>query len=132
MFNVYEYDNLWMDDKNDFGIQITVKNREEVLNRLEEYIRNNNIKINSKRTVDELLTFIITDGGRIEADKGKNDDLIMSLGVAVSLLHTLVDNSPLEASHNEHRGQQPLEPLTHRILTSDGDWTEEDIQWLMK
>jgi hypothetical protein len=132
MFNVYEYDNLWLDERSDFGLQITLKNREEILNRLEEYIRNNNIKINSKRTVDELLTFIITDGGRIEADKGKNDDLIMSLGVAVSLLHTLVDNNPLEASQNEHRVQKPLEPLAHKVKTTHGDWTEEDIQWLMK
>jgi hypothetical protein len=132
MFNVYEYDNLWMDERNDFGLQVTVKNREEILNRLEEYIRNNNIKINSKRTIGELLTFIITEGGRIEADKGKHDDLIMSLGVAVRLLHTLVDNNPLEASKNDHRIQKPLEPLSFKVKNAFGDVNDEDIQWLMK
>ena len=31
LFNVLEYDNLWIDDKGDFGVQITVKNRDEIL-----------------------------------------------------------------------------------------------------
>ncbi len=83
MFNVMEYDNLWIDDKNDFGIQVTTRNREELLARMEEYIRNNFIKINSKRTVEELLTFIVDDNGKITADEGKHDDLIMSLSITV-------------------------------------------------
>jgi len=129
MFNVLEYDNLWIDEKNDFGVQITTRNREEFLARMEEYIRNNYLKLNSKRTVDELLTFIVDDNGKITADEGKHDDLIMSLSIVVTLLHTLAGSSPLEMAQNtEEKMRKPLEP----IRTSMNDTIDEDIKWLMK
>ena len=129
MFNIHEYDNLWLDDKNDFGIQITTRNREELLARMEEYIRNNVVKINSKRAVDELLTFIVDDNGKITADDGKHDDLIMSLSITIHLLHTVAQNMPL----NLHQGgteteRKPLEP----VRTVSHSEIEEDITWLMK
>lgn len=128
MFNVLEYDNLWIDDKNDFGIQITTRNREELLARMEEYIRNDYIKLNSKRTVDELLTFIVDDNGKVKADDGKHDDLIMSLSIVVSLLHTLADHAPLEmAQGGEEKERRPLEP----VRTVNYDTVDEDIKWLM-
>ena len=129
MFNIYEYDNLWIDDKNDFGIQVTTRNREEFLARMEEYIRNNVVKINSKRAVDELLTFIVDDNGKITADQGKNDDLIMSLSIVIHLLHTIAGNMPLEMKQNsEEKERKPLEP----VRTSNFDEIDEDVGWLMK
>jgi len=129
MFNVHEYDNLWIDDKNDFGIQVTTKNREELLARMEEYIRNNFININSKRTIDELLTFIIDDNGKITADEGKNDDLIMSLAITTHLLHTMSANLPMEIKANmKEQEKKPLEP----VRTISYEKVEENIEWLMK
>lgn len=134
MFNVMEYDNLWIDDKNDFGIQITTRNREELLARMEEYIRNNFIKINSKRTVEELLTFIVDDNGKITADEGKHDDLIMSLSITVFLLHTLAGSGPLEMRDSVPDEQQnrPPEPLRSTLHDAVNQELEEDIRWLMK
>jgi len=128
MFNIHEYDNLWVDDKNDFGIQITTRNREELLARMEEYIRNNIIKVNSRRAVDELLTFIVDDNGKITADDGKNDDLIMSLSIAVHLLHTITGSMPLDMKQNtDEKERKPLEP----VRTVSYDTVEEDVKWLM-
>tara|TARA_R110002051_G_scaffold167577_1_gene238195 strand:+ start:61 stop:1599 length:1539 start_codon:yes stop_codon:yes gene_type:complete len=133
MFNVMEYDNLWIDDKNDFGIQITTRNREEVLARMEEYIRNNFITLNSKRTVDELLTFIVDDNGKITADDGKHDDLIMSLSITVFLLHILAGSGPLEARVGGEETEQRLpEPMRTTIHDGFDRELEEDIRWLMK
>ena len=131
MFNIYEYDNLWIDDKNDFGIQITTRNREELLARMEEYIRNNFVKLNSKRTIDELLTFIVDDNGKITADDGKNDDLIMSLASSVFLLHTLADIRPLEMAQNSEAERKPLEPFRSVVHDSEDKKLEEDMRWLM-
>ena len=131
MFNIYEYDNLWIDDKNDFGIQITTRNREELLARMEEYIRNNFVKLNSKRTINELLTFIVDDNGKIKADDGKNDDLIMSLASSVFLLHTLADVRPLEMAQNSEAERKPLEPFRSVVHDSENKKLEEDIRWLM-
>ena len=133
MFNIYEYDNLWIDDKNDFGIQITTRNREELLARMEEYIRNNFVRVNSKRTIDELLTFIVNDNGKITADDGKNDDLIMSLASTIFLLHTLADGSPLEMKQNNtEKERKPLEPMRTTIHDGFDRELEEDMKWLTK
>ena len=132
MFNVLEYDNLWIDDKNDFGLQVTTRNREELLARMEEFVRNNLIKINSKRTIDELLTFIIDDNGKITADEGKHDDLIMSLSSTVFLLHTLRGNIPLEMKVNTETESKPLEPFRTTVMDGMDNKLEEDIRWLMK
>ncbi len=134
MFNIYEYENLWMDEKNNFGLQVTTRNREEILNRLEEYLRNNKLQINSKRTLDELLTFIITESGRIEADKGKNDDLIMSLGVAVNLLHNnggVFSISKTDDEREAMRDNTPVVPTSSKVTNNFGEFSEEDIKWLM-
>jgi len=131
MFNILEYDNLWIDDKNDFGLQVTTRNREELLARMEEYIRNNFIKINSKRTLDELLTFIVDDNGKITADEGKNDDLIMSLSIAVFLLHTVGEGAPMEMLSNEEHERKPLMPERAFIHDGENKKLEEDITWLM-
>ena len=42
----------------------------------------NKIKLNSDRTVDELLTFIIDEMGRYKADNNCHDDLIMGISMA--------------------------------------------------
>jgi hypothetical protein len=65
---------------------------------MEEFIRINAVKINSKRTVDELLTFIINNSGKAEADTGKNDDLVMSLALTIHILFTLSESDPIEVS----------------------------------
>ena len=131
MFNYYEYDNLWIDDKNDFGIQVTTRNREEILARMEEYVRNNFIKVNSKRTVNEFLTFIVDDNGKIKADDGKHDDLIMSLSISVFLMHILSDSNPLEMASNEEFERKPLEPKRAVLHDSENRELEEDMRWLM-
>ena len=132
MFNIHEYDNLWVDDKNDFGIQVTTRNREELLARMEEFVRNNFIKLNSKRTVDELLTFIIDDNGKITADEGKHDDLIMSLATTAFLLHTLRGSGPLEMKSSDETEIKPLEPFRSVVHDAENQKLEEDIRWLMK
>ena len=98
---------------------------------MEEYVRNNFIKVNSKRTIDELLTFIVDDNGKITADEGKHDDLIMSLSITIFLLHTLGEGGPLEMKGNEEAERRPVEP--HRTVVHDGEdrELEEDIRWLM-
>ena len=128
-----EYDNLWIDDKNDFGIQVTTRNREELLARMEEYIRNNFITINSKRTIGELLTFIVDDNGKITADDGKHDDLIMSLSITVFLLHTIAGSGPLEMkTNNEESNIRLPEPLRTTVHDGNDIELEEDLRWLMK
>ena len=70
--------------------------------------------------MEELLTFIIDDNNKIKADRGKHDDLIMSLALATFALHTLSENDLLEYSQIPHKHRDPA-----------GGITEEDMKWLL-
>lgn len=132
LFNVLEYDNLWMDDKNKFGYQVTTTNREELLARMEEFIRNNYIKLNSRRTVDELLTFIIDDNNKVKADTGNHDDLVMSLSLATHLLYQYGGDNPVHLSKGVETERKPLSPVRHTLKDAMGRQHKEYIEWLMK
>lgn len=70
------------------GIATTVKNRQAILAKLEESIRNKKVKIYSSRFAEEAKTFIWNTnvaGGKAMAMKGYNDDLIMSLAIGCFL-----------------------------------------------
>jgi len=74
-------DPYYAQNRNDHlpGYSVTSANRIPMLNKLEQYTRLGEIKINSLRLVDEYKTFIVTDTGRPEAQRGYHDDLIMAL-----------------------------------------------------
>ena len=133
LFTILEYENLWMDDKNNFGFQITSTNREQILAEMEEAIRTNSITLNSKRTIDELLSFVVTETGRVEADRGKHDDLIMSLSLAIHCYKTIGLNTPIEQTKIPHK-ETPLgiSKSNKFRMPSYGGVTEEDITWLRK
>tara|TARA_Y100000385_G_scaffold77368_1_gene78497 strand:+ start:2446 stop:3990 length:1545 start_codon:yes stop_codon:yes gene_type:complete len=135
LYNIYEYENLWADDKYEIGFQVTAKNRESILAELEEAIRTDLIKINSTRTCDELMTFIISDSGKVQAEKNHHDDLVISLALAVHAYKNLLDTTPVEFVSNMEKQNTPAMPsksYKHRITTSHGQMTEEDYTWLMK
>lgn len=129
LFNVLEYENLWSDERGRFGFQLTSQNREQLLALLEEAIRTDMIKINSTRTCDELLTFIVNESGKAVAEKNKNDDLVMSLALSVYGYKNLMDTLPrdlLQAnSMEEQRMPMPTKGKSPII-------TEEDYKWLMR
>jgi len=133
--NVYEYENLWDDDKGEIGFQVTAKNRDSILAELEEAVRTDMIKINSTRTCDELMTFIITESGKVAAERGHHDDLVMSLALAVHAYKNLMDTTPLEFVTRLPQHDTPIMPSMNwkiKIKTQAGTMTEEDYRWLMK
>lgn len=73
------------------GFTTSMKTRPLIVAKLEEFIRNENVKINSQRTLNELRTFIWNSIGRPEATKGANDDLVMSLAIACWVKDTVLE-----------------------------------------
>ena len=135
LYNMFEYENLWADERDELGFQITAKNRESILAELEEALRTDFIKINSTRTCDELMTFIITDSGKVAAEKNHHDDLVMSLALAVHVFKNLLDSTPLEFASRLDKEDKMLVPsrqFKHKLKTSTGQISEEDYKWLMK
>jgi hypothetical protein len=140
IYNNFEYENLWCDERDEIGFLVTAKNRETILAEMEEAIRTNLVKINSERTCSELMTFIITETGRVEAEKNHHDDLIMSLALAVHAYKRILENTPMEfltRGDSEEKPPMPsfgnkihMNPATGKPVVSP--MSEEDYKWLMK
>jgi len=71
------------------GFATSLKTRPLIIAKLEEFIRNKLITINSKRIVNEMTTFV-WNNGRPEAMRSSNDDLIMSLAIACWVRDTAI------------------------------------------
>jgi hypothetical protein len=131
LFEELEYENLWMDDKSEFGMLITAKSKEAVLASLEDCLRTSKVKINSERTVSELLTFIITENGKIEADDGYNDDLALSLAVACHTMGDILDSTPMMPHVGDEKSNTKDEYIIP-IKTSRYDDDSEDLRWVIE
>lgn len=109
LHQVHEYENMLMDQNRDLGIQITQKNRDMLLSDMEDDIRNGKIKLNSERTIDELLTFVIDpDTGKVSADSNCHDDLIVSLSLTCRAFREIRETTPIE-------NYKPLEELDNKF-----------------
>jgi len=74
------------------GFATTMKTRPLIVAKLDEFVRNKILKINSQRTINELDTFVWING-RPEAQKGYNDDLVMSLAIGCWVRDTAIVNN---------------------------------------
>jgi hypothetical protein len=63
------------------GFTTSSKTRPLIIAKLEEYIRNKLLTVNSSRFLNELKTFV-WNNGKPEAMRGYNDDLILSMAIA--------------------------------------------------
>tara|TARA_R100000458_G_C8277501_1_gene253020 strand:+ start:1405 stop:2874 length:1470 start_codon:yes stop_codon:yes gene_type:complete len=95
LFEVHEYENMWTDDRGEMGYLVNNKNRDGILNCLQENLKSSKIKLNSERTFKELTTFIISKTGKIQAEDGFADDLVMSLAIGSTLMEDIVGKSPV-------------------------------------
>lgn len=80
------YENLYYEDtkQQNAGIKTNKNKRPQFLQCLQQRLMNGTIKINSCRFVDELNTFIFNPiSKRPEAQRGKHDDAILSIAIAL-------------------------------------------------
>jgi hypothetical protein len=69
------------------GFSTTSKTRPLIISALDTYMNDRDILIRSSRLIDELFTFV-WNGGRAEAMKSYNDDLIMALAIGLWVRNT--------------------------------------------
>ena len=74
------------------GFTTTQKTRPLIVSKLEEFVRNSLITINSTRTHQELKTFVWRNG-RPEAQRSYNDDLVMSLAIVCWIRDTVLEEN---------------------------------------
>ena len=65
-----------------YGFKTTSLTRPTIISRLIEIVREHCDTIYDKDTLEELLTVVRSEKGRIEAQSGSHDDLMMALAIA--------------------------------------------------
>ena len=69
------------------GFSMTSRVRPLIIGKLQEYISDQSVTIQSKRLIEEMKVFIWKNG-RAEAQQGYNDDLVMSFGIGMFMRDT--------------------------------------------
>ena len=64
------------------GFTTTAKTKPLVIDQLRAEVREGKIELNDKVTIREMLTYIVTESGSMEAEPGCFDDCVMSLALA--------------------------------------------------
>ena len=73
-------------DKRRFGTYVSPKTRETMFNILKNILKDNRHLINTKYLVKDVCNLVVTKTGKIAADDGEHDDLVMSYLHAVYVL----------------------------------------------
>lgn len=86
-----------------FGFKTTSLTRPTIISRLIEIVREETESINDKDTLEELLTIIRNEKGRIEAPEGGHDDQMMGLAIAHHIREQVVfDIEPIVVNPQYH------------------------------
>lgn len=86
-----------------FGFKTTSLTRPTIISRLIEIVREHCDTINDRDTLEELLTIIRNEKGRIEAPEGGHDDQMMGLAIAHHIREQVVFiNEPIEIVPKHH------------------------------
>jgi hypothetical protein len=64
------------------GVFTSEKTKPLMIDKLRAFDRNREIEINDTTTLEEMLTFVVTESGKMEAEGGTHDDCVMSLALA--------------------------------------------------
>lgn len=86
-----------------YGFKTTSLTRPTIISRLVEIVREHCDTINDKDTLEELLTIVRNEKGRIEAPEGGHDDMMMGLAIAHEIRSQVVFiNEPIEVIPKHH------------------------------
>ena len=90
-----------------FGFKTTSLTRPTIISKLIEIVREHCDTINDKDTLEELLTIVRNEKGRIEAPSGGHDDQMMSLAIAHEIRDQVVfNNEPIIVPSQYHFNTQ--------------------------
>ena len=87
-----------------FGFKTTVLTRPTIISKLIQIVREETNTINDKDTLEELLTIIRNEKGRIEAPEGGHDDQMMGLAIAHHIRGQVIFNQEPLTPYPEFKG----------------------------
>ncbi len=127
------------------GFTTTSVTRQLIISRLESYMREKAINVQSTRTIDELYTFI-WNNGKAEAMKNYNDDLVMAFAIGLWVRDTALKlrQQSIDLSRNMlgniNRSEQQSSPIySTKQASAQQSWEmntglkdqKESLRWLL-
>jgi hypothetical protein len=73
--------NLADKDSITIGFRTTAKTKPLIIDRLRASLREGEIELNDKTTIREMLTYVVTEEGKLEAEQGCHDDCVMAMAI---------------------------------------------------
>jgi len=99
LHNNLQYNNIYFRRTGNPGWDTTAKTRPFIIQSIEQIFSKDLLKILSRRTINELQTFVAdTDTGKVQKQKGSTDDLLISLGLTYIGLQCSITNNPALAA----------------------------------
>ena len=122
------------------GFSMTSRTRPLVISKLDTYMRERTPVVRSKRLIDELFVFI-WNGSRAEAQRGYNDDLVISFSTGLWVRDTALklrqQGMDLTRTTLTHMRKNSPGAYTNRNLGTD-PWkhkdprgNDQDLTWLL-
>lgn len=90
LYKQWEYPNVFTNvvedkitdiDTTNLGFATTAKSKPMIIDGLRASLRIGEIELNDKTTIQEMLTFVVKESGKLEAEEGRHDDCVMSLAI---------------------------------------------------
>lgn len=81
IYMVTEVDKLTERESVQIGFRTTVKTKPLIIDQLRASVRDADLELNDKTTIREMLSFVVTESGAMEAEPGCHDDCVMSLAM---------------------------------------------------
>lgn len=91
LYKVWHYENVYMrviedkmtdDETPNLGFRTDTKTKPLIIDDLRASLRIGELELNDKTTMQEMLTFVVKESGKLEAEEGTFDDCVMSLAIA--------------------------------------------------
>jgi hypothetical protein len=98
---------------------------------MQEKLKAGEILLNSVRSFKELATFIINENGKLAADKGYHDDLVMSLSLVCYLMKDVINGSPIPILVSAEKKDNP-DQYTALIRSTYNNGIDEDTRWVLE
>ncbi len=102
-----------------FGFKTTSLTRPTIISRLIEVVREHSDKLNDRETLEELLTIVRNQKGRIEAPEGGHDDMMMALAIAHYISEQVIFDSEVMEMPSQFRFN------AEKNTAPQQDWGEE-------
>jgi len=120
------------------GFTTSSKTRPLIVAKMEEFMRNKLIKINSNRLLSEMKTFI-WQAGRPQAMRSYNDDLVMSFAIGCWVRDTVIVESQKDIEYSKEfmsaistsntRISTTIPGMTGHKLSKENQRTEEAVNY---